>query len=183
VAVLLFTLIPYFRNIWTGEAVWKKGGQNQLRFPFEHRVKNAGSLSLFRVFSALACLMTLVIFLFSLLPQDTSASQSSWLRDFLARVTGVEWDEFWVRKLAHFAEYALLGSFAGAALAQTAWQWKSAAAAWLLGFGIAFLDETLQLLSGRGPAILDVWIDAAGVLAGLAFSLLVFHLISQHRNK
>ena len=154
-----------------------------MKFPFEQRVKSAGSLRLFRVFSGLACLMVLVIFLFSLLPQDTSASQSGWLRDLLARVTGMDWDELLIRKLAHFAEYALLGCFAGAALAQTSWQWKDAAAAWLYGFGIAFLDETLQLLSGRGPAILDVWIDAAGVMAGLAFSLLVFHLISQHRNK
>lgn len=154
-----------------------------MKFPFEHRVESAGSLRLFRGFSALACLMVLVIFLFSLLPQDTSASQSGWLREMLSRVTGMEWDELLIRKLAHFAEFALLGSFAGAALAQTSWHWKGALAAWLFGFGIAFLDETLQLLSGRGPAILDVWIDAAGMLAGLAFSLLVFHLISQHRNK
>ena len=145
-----------------------KGGQNQLKFPFEHRVKSAGSLRLFRVFSALACLMVPVIFLFSLQPQDTSAGQSGWLRELLSRLTGMEWDELLIRKLAHFAEFALLGSFAGAALAQTSWQWKSALAVWLLGFGTAFLDETLQLLSGRGPAILDVWIDAAGMLGGVA---------------
>ena len=38
----------------------------------------------------------------------------------------------------------------------------------LLGLFAAFLDETLQLFSGRGSMVADVWLDFAGVVCGVA---------------
>lgn len=38
----------------------------------------------------------------------------------------------------------------------------------LLGLLAAFLDETLQLFSGRGSMVADVWLDFAGVVFGVA---------------
>jgi VanZ family protein len=46
----------------------------------------------------------------------------------------------------------------------------------LVGHGVAFIDETIQIFSGRGPAILDVWIDTLGFIT-LSFAVyLVFFL-------
>ena len=36
---------------------------------------------------------------------------------------------------------------------------------------IAFLDETVQIFSGRGPEISDVWIDIFGFLTLFAITL------------
>ena len=43
-------------------------------------------------------------------------------------------------------------------------KWKKC----LLGLLAAFLDETLQLFSGRGSMVADVWLDFAGVVFGVA---------------
>lgn len=43
-----------------------------------------------------------------------------------------------------------------------------AVCACLLGLFAAFLDETLQLFSGRGSMVADVWLDFAGVVCGVA---------------
>ena len=43
-----------------------------------------------------------------------------------------------------------------------------AVCACLLGLLAAFLDETLQLFSGRGSMVADVWLDFAGVVCGVA---------------
>ena len=97
--------------------------------------------------------------------------------------------EHMVRKLAHFCEFALLGAemslfFAGR---------KSRKREGLLlgmthGLFAAFIDETIQIFSGRGPAISDVWIDFAGVTVGGVFLLDVLivwiHAARRHkRNK
>jgi VanZ family protein len=39
---------------------------------------------------------------------------------------------------------------------------------------IAFFDETIQIFSARGPAVLDVWID----FAGFASASVVFYTVA-----
>ena len=90
-----------------------------------------------------------------------------------------------VRKTAHFVEFAVLGgllclvckvcmvtggeSGVGKSGGEPT---KSgvvrAVCACLLGLLAAFLDETLQLFSGRGSMVADVWLDFAGVVCGVA---------------
>ena len=41
----------------------------------------------------------------------------------------------------------------------------------LQAFLVAFTDETIQILSGRGPQIQDVWIDSIGIAVGVILSL------------
>jgi VanZ family protein len=118
------------------------------------------------IYTALALATILLVWAFSLLPPDASGAQSGWLKAFLERLTGWKWSEHRLRKLAHFAEYALLGFFSALALAQTRWRLRHAAILWVLCLPVALLDETIQIFSGRGPSILDVWIDGAGALAG-----------------
>lgn len=86
----------------------------------------------------------------------------------------VEELEHLVRKLAHFAEFFILGALVLATLAafgllteQAAKRGAFALAA-LAGLPAALCDETLQLASpGRSAQLSDVWLDWAGFLCGL----------------
>lgn len=82
-----------------------------------------------------------------------------------------------VRKTAHFVEFAVLGGLLGLICMVTVGESGSkskksgvarAVCACLLGLFAAFLDETLQLFSGRGSMVADVWLDFAGVVCGVA---------------
>lgn len=85
--------------------------------------------------------------------------------------------EHLVRKLAHFAEFFLLGALAAATLAVFGLLAKGSifhaiAPAVLAGLLVGLCDETLQLTSaGRAAQVSDVWLDWAGYLCGLAFCL------------
>lgn len=75
--------------------------------------------------------------------------------------------EYVLRKLAHFAEFALLGFF----LTGTAESFGiSRSVAPLFGVLLcACVDETIQVfVPGRGPSLIDVWIDFVGGCAGIA---------------
>ena len=76
-----------------------------------------------------------------------------------------------VRKLAHFSEYALLGVSLMLHSAQVQkkitvrlpWLW-----AWGIGTLYAATDEFHQgFVAGRGPSVVDVTIDSAGVITGV----------------
>ena len=78
---------------------------------------------------------------------------------------------FMVRKLAHFSEYALLGFSLMLHIAQVQkkitvrlpWLW-----AWGIGTLYAASDEFHQgFVAGRGPSVVDVAIDSAGVVVGV----------------
>ena len=40
-------------------------------------------------------------------------------------------------------------------------------------FFVAFIDETIQIFSGRGPQIRDVWVDLLGASIGLLIATVV----------
>ena len=74
-----------------------------------------------------------------------------------------------IRKLAHIAEYSVLGLMIGLILRNRRPRF------WLcllIGMAVAFIDETIQIFSHRGPLITDIWIDLIGVALGGAVSLL-----------
>ena len=109
----------------------------------------------------------------SCLPPEGSSAESGWVKEILQKVLGlifgkVEVSEMLVRKMGHFTEYLILGAELTAFFPTL----KTAIIP-MLGFGTAFLDETIQIFSGRGPQIQDVWIDLAGVLVGMAVMLLI----------
>ncbi len=73
-----------------------------------------------------------------------------------------------VRKLAHFVEFGALS----AGLSVFVWVIKKSSfwAYWTaLSFAgvIALTDETIQIFTGRGAQVQDVWLDISGALAGL----------------
>ncbi len=70
-----------------------------------------------------------------------------------------------VRKLAHFTEFFCLGCVLALLLPfRGRGQLLAAALALLTGL----VDETIQLFSGRGSAVSDVWLDFSGAAAAIA---------------
>lgn len=74
-----------------------------------------------------------------------------------------------IRKLAHVAEYTVLGFILGLMIRNRRPRfWLGL----LLGLTVAVLDETVQMFTGRGSLITDIWIDMIGVTFGGLVALL-----------
>ena len=81
-----------------------------------------------------------------------------------------------VRKLAHFVEFFFLGIVASLLLRLLINDTRvGIALSGLLCLFIPVMDETIQIFTGRGPSLRDVWIDIGGyALGSLAVYLIVF---------
>lgn len=124
------------------------------------------------VFAVIALLLLLFIWSQSALPVKKSAAESGWLRtkivNPLLRLIGLgPVSDHFVRKAAHITEFCLLSLFAALFLR------RRALLAFPLCFTAAFMDESIQLLSGRGAQVKDVWIDLIGVVLGAAIGWLL----------
>lgn len=125
------------------------------------------------VWWAVIALTVLFIWGQSLLGQELSRLQSESVQGFLGGLLGGwVYDTFLyrnIRKVAHFAEYALLGTeLMGCRLSVRS---ARRPARWLLGvFGpaVAVCDELLQFVSARAPRVTDVLLDSAGYAFGAA---------------
>ena len=137
--------------------------------------------------TALVCANLLFIWGNSLLPASASAALSQWVGRLLGAVLGglgaTAHGEGPLRKMAHFLEFTSFGALLG---------WRisvSRPKSWilptlLLGVSVASVDELLQHLSpGRAPRILDVGIDTAGLLLGIALLTLGKYIKSKKQNK
>ena len=119
----------------------------------------------------------------SLVPMDLSAQESSWITEHIIApvfaLFGVdEVSTHLVRKLAHVSEFFIL------ALLVCTYLRGSVIKGFYVCFTAAFLDESVQLLSGRGSLISDVWVDLIGVVIGIVMGK-VFTIISgmKHERK
>ena len=137
--------------------------------------------------------LTLVwIFVQSSLPAEVSESESDKVTEIVDKVVPEEFSlkDFIIeniRKIAHFVEFGALG----VEVFLLIWYSKRMGVKEILlgiGFGalIAFLDETVQILSDRGAAVLDVWIDIGGFssfyLIPLA-AIFAFRLVREKKIK
>lgn len=134
-----------------------------------------------RLCAALLAMNLLFIWGNSLLPGEVSGSISRWLRQLLGFLEeqpdaghGI------LRKLAHFTEFACLGVLLRWLHAMLQ---KTLGTSLLCGIAAACIDEMIQcFVPQRGPGILDVAIDTAGVAAGaIILSVIIFQ--KQRRNK
>ena len=96
--------------------------------------------------------------------------------------------ELFIRKLAHFTEFFGLGLelmlFMKLFFLKS--DWKMILNEWITGTFCALIDETIQIFSGRGPAILDVWLDSAGCMTGITIMLCVMVVkekLKKRKNK
>ena len=122
---------------------------------------------------------TAFIFWQSLLSAADSSAQSGRIVGWLVGLLGWEyrpWMSVAVRKAAHFTEFAVLGT-----------QWGGCARVydrrrlWRWGLLTGAVDECLQFFApGRAPMVIDVLIDTAGFLCGVA---LVYGIAYWRRKK
>lgn len=93
-----------------------------------------------------------------------------------------------VRKMAHFFEFAVLGCELGALLLIFFRRLNPGRVAYCLfgAMAIALADETIQIFTGRGSLVQDVWIDFCGACVGMgavAIACLVFLRVKRRSNK
>ncbi len=125
----------------------------------------------------------------SMLPAEDSSEISGSLLEFIEGILerifpwyspSAETGDTLIRKLAHFAEFMLLG------IELTILVYRLLKRSLVLppfcGLLVAVYDETLQLFSdGRSSQVSDVWIDFGGVLVGFLFVFLISY-IRQHKR-
>ena len=89
-----------------------------------------------------------------------------------------------VRKAAHFTEFACLGGLSAGLLALfRKVSFHPVVHLFCGGFFVAAIDETIQIFTGRGSQLQDVWLDFAGFSAGLLAVLLVRALALRSKPK
>ena len=118
----------------------------------------------------------------SLLPAEISQAFSDWVKALLFRGSGGELQtgSGILRKIAHFMEFTALGMALGWLFGMLG---KKTRWPFLLGFGAACMDETIQRFSaGRSPAIRDVANDTAGVAGGIGLLLTGYYLLRKRKN-
>lgn len=118
--------------------------------------------------------------------QDMSRGLLAVICDMMAAI-GIYIDpvnDHWLRKLAHFCEFGLLGTELGALMylngRQRAQGFVNCA---FVGLSAAVIDEALQLISRRGSQVQDVLLDFSGFITGLLLCALVCLLIMRRRMK
>ena len=140
------------------------------------------------VLTAAAMMWCVVIWQFSLAPAPASSAASGTVRAFLNNAltsAGIsfQFTPTMVRKIAHFAEFFVLGVLAHATLRAHRVPYPPLLAVAAV-FVTATADEAIQsFVPGRGPGILDVLLDTAGGIAGMLAFWGVFALILYIKKK
>ena len=92
--------------------------------------------------------------------------------------------DYLVRKLAHFTEFAAFGlQLALLLILFGRVRPQSVVNCAFLGLLVAVIDETIQIFSYRGSQLQDVWLDFAGLCAGLLATLGIYLLRQAARRR
>ena len=120
----------------------------------------------------------------SLLPGKESGQLSHGLTAWL-RSVGIPVGEHFVRKTAHFCEFALLGMECILLFSlRSSVKLQSVCNAAFASLLTALTDETIQLFTPeRGPGLTDVLLDFAGALTGIALCALAIRYYSRTKGR
>lgn len=144
----------------------------------------------FLIFALLSIAVMVSIFLFSSQTAENSAALSGEIKGLLDKIlknyewliseSGILWIKTYIRKIAHFVLYSLLGAFLSAAIFNT--RIKSILLRLSVSAGIAFFysitDEIHQLfVDGRSGEVRDVLLDFSGALSGIIIVFLIYKTI------
>ena len=141
-----------------------------------------------RLALAVLILLTLAFtFSQSLLPPEESDKVSTGVSDAIEPVVPSDtpvgsYVHTNLRKIAHFVEFAALGLEIAlfVILYLPAWgaplhaRLRYIACSYLIAPLTALADETVQILTGRGPSVIDIWIDVAGFCSLATLSYLIY---------
>ena len=110
------------------------------------------------------------IWIHSIMPPDVSGDESQRVVEILENVFGDgNVDEHFVRKLAHFTEFFILGL-------ELMTYFDNMYICAFHGLFIAAMDETIQIVSSRGSSLLDVWLDFFGCICGMVLLIIIAKL-------
>lgn len=107
-----------------------------------------------------------------------------WINTFLRLdPSGAQQLHWFIRKGAHFTEFACLGLLLTWLFGMTGEKKGHLFCMPLLcGMMAACMDETIQVFTpDRGPSPIDIWIDTCGVAAGIVILLLGHHFVCKKR--
>lgn len=140
------------------------------------------------LFSLLVVLTVGLIWCHSCMSREVSGEQSGFIVQILKPLLDpngtISEEDFHhgVRKVAHFAEFAVLGLLIGGLFSGL--RTKSGDAYWslpiLIVLLVAVLDEYIQFFADRGSQVTDVILDFAGGLSGLSAAVLFSILIKKN---
>lgn len=138
-----------------------------------------------RFLICLAAVLLWITFIFcrSFQPADASVLESKWVLALLQRLVPLEFTVHFIRKLAHFTEFAVLGVLTGVLFGGRCQHlWTGLLFAAMTGVVTALCDETIQLfVAGRNGQISDIWLDVAGAATGAILALTV-RALRRRRN-
>ncbi len=142
-----------------------------------------------RLLKILIALTLAFIWVNSLMPRAESQAMSQGLLEHMVeflRAIGIHLSpksDHFLRKLAHFTEFGILGAELSLLLhlrgRQSRQGFVNCAFA---GLSAAVIDESLQLLSKRGSQVQDVLLDFCGYMVGLLLCSLIYRSVSQKQG-
>lgn len=139
----------------------------------------------------LTALMVAFAFVHSSMSADDSAAESTGTLDFIVSFFksfgfSIEMTDHLIRKLAHFAEFTVIGGL----LMSCAYSfdrfkpYRYSVYVLFAGLLTAVIDEFIQLFSdGRSGEIKDVLIDFSGVILGSLIMLLFYSIYIRKKGK
>lgn len=145
------------------------------------------------VFTVASFVWAIFIFSNSLQTGESSGQLSGSATELINRIIGsvfptVEVSHLFVRKSAHFCEFALMSLLVSFAIYFFARESKRRELLCLIAIPVSALigacDETIQLfVEGRGASVIDVMIDTSGGATAALIFLGITLLIRFHRQK
>ena len=148
-------------------------------------------MKLKRICAVAAILILIFIWGNSFFPKSVSSDLSIWVMSLISKVVtgdlsaqGSVSDAGVLRKVAHFTEFFAFGTAISVYVRMTVSDKRTRILALsLLGMLVALFDETIQIFSGRGPQVSDIWIDIAGYTLGVLVVAAVVTLRRKKREK
>ena len=130
-----------------------------------------------RILLLTSAVTILSFFIQSALPPAISSAESDTVSGFLGMLIPKDtvvggFIHSNIRKIGHFCEYGLLGIQLAllTALSLTERKERLAFISHIFALIVALIDETVQIFSGRGPSVSDVWLDFLGFTVLFAFT-------------
>ena len=121
----------------------------------------------------------LFIFIQSMLPPETSSAESEAVGGVIEEIIPPDtkpgaFIQTNLRKIAHFTEFFFLGIELALYIAFFMKRGIFVLLSYPFSMLIAFFDESIQVLSGRGPSITDAWIDFFGFFVSASIVYAIF---------
>lgn len=139
------------------------------------------------VFHVAVLLWTALILSFSMQTAVDSSGKSDFIVSLLQKIGLTDISQHFIRKCAHFVEFAVLGILL--MLARNTSAHAGAFSALrpfypLYALLVPLCDETVQsFYPGRSPQISDVWLDFAGAVTGAAVCFCILWLCGKEKRR